>query len=162
MALRSSTGEMGAATAMPNAMVATAAGTRLRRCTNAMAKTSGTAAASNIATAGRVARASPPARPAQRASLIVGRRRRCAPASSITVKKKRNSESGRIWVLNTMSVTDTAARIPAINPKRGEKGAGCGVDHRLNERDRAGSVAEYMLDAGEQQRIKRHAVGHRR
>ncbi len=46
--------------------------------------------------------------------------------------------------------------------KRGDKGAGCGVDHRLNERDRAGSVAEYMLDAGEQQRIKRHAVGHRR
>ena len=44
--------------------------------------------------------------------------------------------------------------------ERGDERAGRGVDHGLNERDRPGSVAEYMLDARDQQRIKRHAVGH--
>ena len=85
-----------------------------------MTKKIGTAAASSIATAGRVARASPPARPAPRASPIVGRSRKRAPASSISVKKKTKSESVRIWVLNTTSVTESAARTPAINPASGE------------------------------------------
>ena len=85
-----------------------------------MTKTSGTAAPSNSAMAGRVARASPPLTPAHTASPAVGRSKKRAPANSIKVKKKRKSDSVRICVLNTMRVTDSAARMPPINATGGE------------------------------------------
>ena len=51
------------------------------------------------------------------------RRKKRAPASSIAVKKKRKSASVKLWLLVTISVTDSAARMPAISPTSGEMSA---------------------------------------
>jgi hypothetical protein len=54
------------------------------------------------------------------ASGSAGRRRKRAPASSISTTKNRKSVSVRICVLKTTSVTESAAMMPAISPMRGE------------------------------------------
>jgi len=45
--------------------------------------------------------------------------------------------------------------------ERGNERAGPGIDDRLQDCRHPGSIAEHALDAAEQQRIKRHAVGFR-
>jgi len=118
--LRASTGAIGAAAPIANIAAAVKAAANERRPATATMKTSGTAATSSSATAGRVASASPPATPASRARPRLGARMKYAPAGSIEVKKKRKSVSVSSCVLKTMRVTDSAARMPAINPTRGE------------------------------------------
>ena len=121
--MRNSTGATGAAAPTANKSAAASARRKPRLCTTAMTKTSGTAATSSKPTACRVASDSPPARPARAARPIVGRSKKRAPASSIAVKKKRKSGSVRTWLLVTISVTDSAARMPAISPTSGEMSA---------------------------------------
>ena len=83
------------------------------------------------------------------------------------MKKKRETVSVRIWVLNTMSVDrergqnagDQSDQRRDQGAERGNEHAGPGVDDGLQDRHHSGDVAENVPDAAEQQRIKRHAVG---
>ena len=133
-----------------------------------MMKTSGTAAASRRPTAGRVASASPPERPARRARPV-GRAQQEAGAGE--QQQREEEEEERIG--QDLAAEDNERRRQggenagdepdARRHQRAERGnqrAGSGIDHGLNERDRARNVAQRAPNAGEQQRIERHPIGH--
>ncbi len=46
--------------------------------------------------------------------------------------------------------------------ERGDERAGPGIDHRIDQRDRARNVAQRALDAGDQQGKERHSIRHER